>query len=107
MTAGPPYFSAASRLLHWLMAPMVLAMLFIGAGMAASLSPRYALLVSVHRPLGIAILALVAIRFVNRLINPPPALPATLPPLQRLAARASHVVLYALIVHWHDARESP
>ena len=36
------------RLLHWLMAPMIcVAMLFIGVGMAASLSPRYELLVSI------------------------------------------------------------
>jgi len=29
-------FPAASRLLHWLMAPMIVAMLFIGVGMAAT-----------------------------------------------------------------------
>ena len=28
-------FAAASRLLHWLMAPMIITMLFIGVGMAA------------------------------------------------------------------------
>ena len=33
-------FPAASRLLHWLMAAMIIAMFFIGVGMAASLSPR-------------------------------------------------------------------
>ena len=90
-------FSAPSRLLHWLMALLVLAMPFIGVGMAASASGRYSLLLSVHRPLGIAILVLVAIRFINRLINRPPPLPATLPPLQRLAAKASHFALYALM----------
>jgi len=37
------------------------------------------------------------IRFVNRLINPPPELPDTVPSLQRLAAKASHIVLYALM----------
>ena len=36
-------FPAVSRLLHWLMAAMIVAMLFIGVGMAASLSPRYEL----------------------------------------------------------------
>src|SRR5260370_24261249 len=51
-------FPAASRLLHWLMAAMMVAMLFIGVGMAASLSARYELLVSVHRPLGIAVFVL-------------------------------------------------
>jgi cytochrome b561 len=91
-------FSAVSRLLHWLMALMILAMLFIGVGMAASVSPRYDLLVSIHRPLGIAILVLVVIRILNRLISPPPALPESVPPLQRLAAKASHLALYTLMV---------
>ena len=90
-------FPAASRLLHWLMAPMIVAMLFIGVGMAASVSTRYALLVSIHRPLGVAILLLCVVRIVNRFINPPPILPDTIPSLQRFAAGASHVVLYALM----------
>ena len=90
-------FPAASRLLHWLMAPMIVAMLFIGVGMAASLSPRYELLVSIHRPLGIAIFVLCLVRMINRLINPPPELPDTVPSLQRFAAKASHIVLYALM----------
>src|SRR6202021_220730 len=71
----PARFSTFSRLLHWLMAVMVVAMLFLGIGMAASVSIRYRVLVSIHRPLGIAILILVVIRFVNRLVNPPPRLP--------------------------------
>jgi cytochrome b561 len=90
-------FPAVSRLLHWLMAPMIVAMLFIGAGMAATVSTRYDLLVSIHRPLGIAILVLCVIRILNRFINPPPELPDTLPPLQRFVAKASHIVLYALM----------
>ena len=98
MTAPHDRFPFVSRLLHWLMAALILAMLFIGAGMAASVSERYALLVSIHRPLGIAILVLVAIRLVNRWVNPPPPLPDSIPPVQRLAARASHILLYALMI---------
>ena len=93
-----PRFAAASRLLHWLMAPMIIAMLFVGVGMAASVSRRYDLLVSIHRPLGIAILVLCVARIVNRFINPPPDLPDTVPPLQRFVAKASHVALYALML---------
>jgi cytochrome b561 len=91
-------FPAASRLLHWMMAPMIVAMLFIGVGMAASVSARYDLLVSIHRPLGVAVFVLCVIRIVNRFINPPPALPDTLPSMQRFAAKASHIVLYALML---------
>jgi cytochrome b561 len=80
------------------MAALILAMLFIGAGMAATVSQRYQLLVSIHKPLGIAILLLALVRLVNRLIFAPPALPRTLPRSQRLAARASHHLLYSLML---------
>jgi cytochrome b561 len=90
-------FAATSRLLHWLMAVMVLAMLFIGVGMVTSESGRYHLLISVHKPLGIAILVLVIVRFINRQLNPPPPLPDTMPPWMRLAAKGSHVLLYGLM----------
>jgi hypothetical protein len=53
------------------MAAMVLTMLCIGVTMIVSLA-NYSVLVSIHRPLGIAILILVVIRFVNRLVNRPP-----------------------------------
>ena len=42
-------FSVFSRWLHWLMAVMVLGMLFLGIGMAASVSERYRLLVAIFR----------------------------------------------------------
>src|ERR1700722_10845317 len=97
MNAHQARFSPLSRWLHWLMAVMVLVMLFLGIGMAASVSERYRFLVAIHRPLGLAVLVLVAIRLINRLLNPPPPLPDSIPPLQRVAAKGSHVLLYALM----------
>jgi cytochrome b561 len=94
--SGHAQFTPFSRILHWTMAVLVLAMLFIGIGMVASLAD-YHRLVSIHRPLGIAILVLVAVRLVNRLLNPPPPLPEAMPGWQRFAAHASHIVLYALM----------
>jgi cytochrome b561 len=78
------------------MAAMVLAMLFIGVGMVASLED-YHWLLTIHRPLGVAILVLAAIRLINRLFNPVPPLPGHMPAWQRLAAKSSHVLLYALM----------
>jgi cytochrome b561 len=89
-------FPVLSRILHWSMAPMIIAMLFIGIGMMSSLAD-YHWLVSIHKPLGIAILVLVTIRLVNRLINPAPPLPRGMPPLMRFAAHGSHVLLYVLM----------
>jgi cytochrome b561 len=89
-------FPAFSRILHWLMAVMILAMLFIGIGMVASVT-EYHWLLSIHRPLGIAILVLAAIRLLNRLVRQPPPLPNGMPTTMRLAAHGSHVLLYALM----------
>src|SRR5262245_8854739 len=89
-------FPAFSRLLHWTMAAMVLTMLWIGVAMVASLAD-YRVLVSIHRPLGIAILILVVIRFVNRLLNPPPPFPPTMSRAERLAATASDYTIYGLM----------
>jgi cytochrome b561 len=74
------------------------AMLFIGVGMVSTVAPRYWTLVSIHRPLGIAILVLVVVRIGVRLASGTPPLPADLPGWQAFAAKASHVVLYALMV---------
>jgi len=90
-------FSVALRLLHWTMAVMVLAMLFIGIAMVGSLAD-YHRLVAIHRPLGILILVLVALRLANRLIRPAPPLPLDMPGILRLAAHASHALLYTLML---------
>ena len=89
-------FPLFSRILHWTMAAMILAMLFIGIGMVASLSD-YHWLISIHRPLGILILIFVAVRLVNRLVQPPPSVPRAMPGWQRFVAHASHFALYGLM----------
>jgi cytochrome b561 len=71
-------------------------MLGIGVTMVASLGDYHAL-VSIHRPLGIAILMLAAVRFVNRRLNPPPAFPVTMSSLERHAATASELAMYGLM----------
>jgi cytochrome b561 len=89
-------FTALSRLLHWVMAAMVLTMLCIGVAMVTSLA-NYHLLVSIHRPLGIAILILVVIRFVNRQLSSLPPFPATMSHAERLAATVSEFTLYGFM----------
>jgi len=96
-TTDRPQFTGSMRFLHWLMAAMVLAMLGIGIAMVASLG-GYHRLVSIHRPLGILILILVVIRFVNRRLSSLPPFPATMSPQERFAARASEALLYTLLL---------
>jgi cytochrome b561 len=90
-------FSAFSRLLHWTMAAMILTMLCIGVAMVASLAD-YHVLVSIHRPLGIAILILVVVRFVNRQLTTLPPFPATMSPAERRMATASERIMYGLML---------
>ena len=85
-----------SRALHWLMAAMVLSMLVIGMAMVTSLT-RYHGLVSIHRPLGIAILVLVIVRHVNRRLNPPPPFLETMSGRERSVATWSERLLYVLM----------
>jgi cytochrome b561 len=96
MTTAQAQFNVRMRILHWLMAVTVLAMLGIGVAMVASLAD-YHRLVSIHRPLGILILILVVIRFVNRLFSTLPPFPASMSSQERFAATASEVLLYGLL----------
>lgn len=91
-------FTPLQRLLHWAMAVCILAMLFIGVGMVSTISTRYLTLVSIHKPLGIAILVLALLRLGLRLRRGAPPLPADLPEPMRLAAHLSHIALYALMI---------
>jgi cytochrome b561 len=78
------------------MAVMVLTMLCIGVAMVTSLA-NYHVLVSIHRPLGIAILILVVVRFINRQVSHLPPFPATMSRIERRVARASELLLYGLM----------
>lgn len=88
-------YRPALRILHWVMTALILAMLFIGAGMVSTAGPAYRWLLALHRPLGIAIFALALIRLAVRAGTLTPPLPADLPGWQARAARASHLLLYA------------
>lgn len=93
----PARFTLFSRWLHWVMAVLVISMLFIGAAMVASLAD-YNLLLSVHKPLGMAVLLLAAIRLVNRFIHRAPPHPRSMSRNEHRAAVASENLMYALML---------
>jgi cytochrome b561 len=95
---APTRFALPARLLHWLMAALILAMLLIGAGMISTTTARYPDLLAWHRPIGLAILILALIRLAVRLTHRSPPLPADLPAIQVAAAKGSHILLYAMMI---------
>jgi cytochrome b561 len=96
-TNNPTQFAFLSRILHWLMAALLVAMLFIGVSMVAKLGD-YHWLLALHRPLGILILILAAIRLVTRLLTRTPALPADMSQMERLVVKMSEYLLYVLFI---------
>lgn len=98
MSTSSHLFRLPARLLHWTMAVLILAMLFIGVGMVSTVAEKHQWLLAIHKPLGVAILVLAIVRLAVRWRYPPPPLPAELPALQKLAAYASHWLLYALMI---------
>ena len=98
MSSTHDRFTPLQRALHWIMAICILAMLFIGVGMVSTVRPTYLSLVSIHKPLGIAILVLALIRVVVRLTRGAPPLPASMPEPMKLAAHLSHLAFYILMI---------
>ena len=98
MTAIRQRFTVAQRVVHWLMAVCILTMLFIGVGMLSTIAPKYLTLVSIHKPLGIAILVLALIRLALRLRYGAPSLPSDMPEPMKLAAYLSHYAFYLLMI---------
>lgn len=89
-------FNLPARILHWLMAIMIIAMLFLGAGMMTSLRMRPEFL-NWHIFVGLCVLLLAGIRLLNRILSKTPALPSSLPRWQVMMAHGSHWLLYILM----------
>jgi cytochrome b561 len=96
-TKNPNQFAFLTRILHWLMAALLVAMLFIGVSMVWSLGDYHKLL-AIHRPLGILILILAAIRLVTRWSTRLPEFPSSMPPSERMVAKISERLLYTLFI---------
>jgi cytochrome b561 len=92
------HYTRTAIVLHWLLALLIAAGFTLGVTMAdMAISPRKLQLFSYHKWIGITVLGLVAIRLIWRLTHrPPPDLP--MPRWQRLAAHATHGLLYLLML---------
>jgi cytochrome b561 len=90
-------FPVRSRILHWLTAVLVFAALLIGFAMVNSVG-SYAALLAVHMTIGVAILAIVIVRIVNRFTAKPPNWPPTIGPVEGKIIANSERLMYLLLV---------
>lgn len=93
-------YSTPARLLHWVTAVLVLALISVGFlmvqdGLGRTLQNR---LFIFHKNVGVLVLVIVVLRLLYRWRVPAPPLPDHLPAWQRRAAGASHGLLYVLLV---------
>lgn len=92
-------YGVVAQLFHWTVVVLIIVQ-YVLANIAGDL-PLGAAKVAVlarHKSFGITILALALLRLVWRWFNTVPAEPLDIPRWQRIAARVSHVALYALLI---------
>jgi len=96
--AGESY-SGFAKLLHWVIAVMILGMIPVGIIMH-NLEPSALQnqLYNLHRSFGVVVLALMLIRVVYRFAHGVPAPEPSLPPFQRVVSNLVHLALYALVI---------
>lgn len=91
-------YDAVAMSLHWLIAALLIFMLFFGEDLIEGEDGFGSFGPSLHVSIGSAILVLSVFRLAWRLINPPPAYPVSMASWERTAASATHVLFYVLLI---------
>lgn len=92
-------WGAVARFLHWIVALLILTNLVLGYWAdGLPRSPEKVQAFYWHKTIGLTVLWLVALRLLWRLSGIVPPLPPSTPPWQRIAAHASHFLLYVAML---------
>lgn len=93
-------YGNAARLLHWLMAVLILLTIPVGLLMTQSGIDRdlQNALFIYHKNVGVCLLVMVTLRLAVRWRHPPPPVPTSLPRWQASVASTTHRVLYLLLI---------
>ncbi len=91
-------YGSVARFLHWAIAILIIVTIPCALVMTNSgPGPLQNFLFVTHESIGLTVLALAVLRILWRLVEPPPPLPASVPPGQALLAHLNHWLLYALL----------
>lgn len=94
----PAGYRRPARLLHWLIAIIVIGLIPVGITMGnLDGGPLQNRLYDLHRSFGFTVLVLAVLRLAYRLTHRPPPLPSSVPASLRLAAAIVHATMYALL----------
>ncbi|MDP1932056.1 MAG: cytochrome b [Gammaproteobacteria bacterium] len=96
-------YAFGSRILHWLIAALVLVLIPVGLWMASRAEINLFddltnTLYAWHKAIGFTVLLLMVVRIVVKARNAAPAYPASMPRWQVIAAKSLHHLLYVLLI---------
>ena len=93
-------YNAIAKILHWLMAIAIMALIIAGKVMTdlSSSDPMKFQLYQLHKSAGLTIFLLTLVRIGWRLLHTPPALPASMTAWERYAAGFTHLAFYFLML---------
>ena len=91
-------YDAVAIALHWSIAALVLAAFALGLTIDTFPKAWTGALINVHALMGLAVLVLSFVRLSWRRSHPPPDLPASMTPIERLGAKLTHGGLYVLMI---------
>ena len=94
-------YTRTAVILHWLIGVCVIAQITLGLWMITI--PKTPVGVragwfNVHKSIGITLAVLILLRLLWRFAHRAPALPSTMPPWERFAAKANHALLYLCMI---------
>ncbi len=93
-------YGTTARILHWITVLLVLSTIPVATIMVQEGldRPTQDILFIYHKNVGVILFLLIALRIGWRLLNPPPPLPHSVPPLQQRVARLTHIALYGMVL---------
>ncbi len=93
-------YHISSRIIHWVMALIIIGLLALGFYMEDFLAkdaPNRMQIFGLHKSFGVVALIFIFLRTFNRFIQKTPKLPASLPKIEKFAAYFVHFSLYVLM----------
>ena len=100
VTTPPRRYTATAQALHWVVAILmftVIPLAWVMVNMART-APSREWMYTLHKSVGMTILALVAVRLIWRALHPAPPLPSRMALWERRMATVSHWLLYVILV---------
>ena len=96
--SATPRYDPVAVTLHWVIALAIIVMIPLGFFMGdLPISIKFDAYIF-HKSLGITVLTLSVFRLIWRFMNPPPALPIGMKPIEKLLAHTAHWLLYFLMI---------